>query len=134
MFFSRFAVGLCAFLLLAPCHGQIIGYPAPPSNSSSPGDEVRSRDGIFCKGSNSGPVLDLGSSMVPRYNNYFPIVDPAVRPADDMAFTGYVRVVIPLGDRPDPVDCNRLFELEIQRLQLELQNLQQNKGSKIIVK
>jgi hypothetical protein len=37
---------------------------------------------------------------------------------------GYARVIIPLGDAPKRLDCNRLYEMEIQRLKAEIQMLQ----------
>ncbi|MCB1506996.1 MAG: hypothetical protein KDJ47_18680 [Hyphomicrobiaceae bacterium] len=33
----------------------------------------------------------------------------------------YGRIVVPLGERPHRIDCSRLYELEIKRLQHELQ-------------
>jgi hypothetical protein len=38
----------------------------------------------------------------------------------------YARITIPLGKvAKNRIDCNRLFELELQKKQLELQKLQQ---------
>ncbi|MCA0977710.1 hypothetical protein LCM19_04965 [Qipengyuania flava] len=35
----------------------------------------------------------------------------------------YVRVTIPLGDRPDRIDCTRLYEMELARLREEIELL-----------
>ena len=37
--------------------------------------------------------------------------------------TIYARVVIPLGDAPQKIDCNRFMQLEIERLESEIQML-----------
>ncbi len=36
---------------------------------------------------------------------------------------GYARVVIPLGTPPNRLDCSRLYEMEIERLQREIELL-----------
>ena len=37
--------------------------------------------------------------------------------------TGYVRVTVPLGHKPERLDCSRLYELEIARMQREIELL-----------
>lgn len=37
--------------------------------------------------------------------------------------TIYARLVIPLGDVPQKIDCNRFMQLEIERLESEIQML-----------
>lgn len=37
---------------------------------------------------------------------------------------GYARIIIPLGNSPKRLDCNHLYEMEIQRLKAEIQMLQ----------
>jgi len=133
MFCTRVSIILCTILFSGNCYSEVIGFPSAPTNTSSIGDEVRSRDGVLCKGSNSGPMLDVGGSVSPR-SNYYYFPNATSAPNAESVLQGYVRVVIPLGDTTPKVDCNRLYELEIQRLQMELKILEQNKNSKVIVK
>ncbi|WP_369025031.1 hypothetical protein [Qipengyuania sp. RANM35] len=35
----------------------------------------------------------------------------------------YLRVTIPLGNKPDRIDCTRLYEMELQRLREEIELL-----------
>ena len=80
-------------------------------------DEVHASDGTTCRSavSGTGAYLDLG---VIRGNN---------RSNNDVATYG--RVVIPIGRTPKRVDCSRLYELEVERLQLELKLLKMGLGA-----
>ena len=40
---------------------------------------------------------------------------------DEGEAIAYARVVIPLGERPERIDCKRLYDLEIQRLEMEIE-------------
>ena len=72
-------------------------------------DEVRAADGTTCSSSisGSGAYLDMGV-----------IRNSAAVSTQDMA--AYGRVVIPLGSRPKRLDCSKLYNLEVERLQIEL--------------
>ena len=72
-------------------------------------DEVRAADGTTCSSaiSGSGAYLDVGVIK----NN---------RVLDSGDFATYGRVVIPLGRTPKRLDCARLYELEVERLRMEL--------------
>lgn len=73
-------------------------------------DEVRSASGVSCRSSvaSSGPYVDMG---VIGSEDVYRREGTAV----------YGRVVIPLGQRPRRVDCTSLYELEIERLRMELE-------------
>lgn len=73
-------------------------------------DEVRSASGVACRSSvaSSGPYMDMGV-----------IGSEDVYDRDGTAVYG--RVVIPLGRQPRRVDCTSLYELEIERLRMELE-------------
>ena len=74
-------------------------------------DEVRAMDGTYCRSSvsNGGAYVDMG--VVGNGGN------------EDVPGAGavYGRVVLPLGRKPGRIDCTTLYDLEIQRLRLELQ-------------
>lgn len=75
-------------------------------------DEVRAADGTICRSSmaGSGPYLDsglLGGGLNDSANT----------------ISAYGRIVVPLGKQPPRLDCDRLYRLELERLQLEVQLL-----------
>lgn len=74
-------------------------------------DEVRAMDGTYCRSSvsNGGAYMDMG--MMGNGGG------------DDMPGGGavYGRVIVPLGKKPGRIDCTALYNLEIERLRLELQ-------------
>ncbi|MBE7186206.1 MAG: hypothetical protein INR68_17570 [Methylobacterium mesophilicum] len=76
-------------------------------------DEVHASDGTTCRTSNggAGAYADVG---VIGSNNDAGVMD---------AGSVYGRLVIPLGVNGTRVDCRRLYDLEIQRLQMEVRLL-----------
>ncbi|MEO5326154.1 hypothetical protein PV773_22825 [Mesorhizobium sp. CC13] len=87
------------------------GFTLPGVTLPQGQDEVRAADGTTCRSavSGSGAYLDVG---VIQGNN---------RSNNDLATYG--RVVIPIGRTPKRLDCSKLYELEVARLQLELKLL-----------
>lgn len=78
-------------------------------------DEVATSSGVRCRQSVDSPMsLDMG------------VV------ADGQEAGVYGRVTIPLG-APKRIDCNRLYDLEIQRLEAEIQSLRGGNGSPYVV-
>ncbi|WP_421916310.1 hypothetical protein [Mesorhizobium sp.] len=84
------------------------GFNLPGVTLPQGQDEVHAADGTTCRSavSGSGAYLDLG---VIRGNNQ-----------TDNGVATYGRVVIPIGRQPKRLDCSRLYELEVQRLEMEL--------------
>ena len=90
-----------------------------PYAPSGPGgeDAVETANGTRCRQSmnNNSAYLDIGvganSSMDAFYGSR----------TDRGDVLAYARLVIPLGSRPERIDCARLYELEIERLRVELE-------------
>lgn len=84
-----------------------VHLPTPPSVSGQ--DVVRGAGGTSCQTAvaSSGPFIDMG-----------------VIGSEDVYDRGtaalYGRVVVPLGRRPKRLDCTRLYELEIERMRMEI--------------
>lgn len=87
------------------------GIFLPPMPAQTGFDEVRGADGTACRSSmgNNGAFLDAGAIA----ND-----SPEGNSAGGMI---YGRIIVPLGERTRRIDCTRLYELEIKRLQHELQ-------------
>ena len=88
------------------------GFNLPSQTRPSGQDIVRGSGGISCQSAvgGAGPTLDMG---------VIGTEDPFGRDSASL----YGRVTIPLGKKPKRVDCTRLYEMELQRLQLELEML-----------
>lgn len=87
------------------------GFTLPGVSLPQGQDEVRAADGTTCRSSvsGSGAYLDVG---VIRGNN-----------SSDNDLATYGRVVIPIGRNPKRIDCSKLYQLEVERLQMELKLL-----------
>ena len=101
-----------------------IYLPAAPRGPGGE-DSIETATGTRCRQSinSNGAYLDIGAA------------GSAAKPMDDDAGRNfyadgrdqeallYARVTIPLGAKPKRIDCSRLYELEIERLNRELQLL-----------
>ena len=99
----------------------LIAFPAKAEDSSSNGfslpgvtlpsgtDEVRAADGTSCRSAvgGNGAYVDMG------------MITSAKNSADNGSYYG--RVVVPLSKGPKRLDCTKLYELEVERLKLELE-------------
>lgn len=87
------------------------GFTLPGVTLPQGQDEVHASDGTTCRSavSGSGAYFDLG------------VIHGNSQSNNDMATYG--RVVIPIGRTPKRLDCSRLYELEVERLQMELRLL-----------
>ncbi|MEI9419945.1 hypothetical protein O7A70_01935 [Mesorhizobium sp. Cs1299R1N1] len=92
------------------------GFNLPGVTLPQGQDEVHASDGTTCRSavSGTGAYFDLGVIRGNSQSN------------NDVATYG--RVVIPIGRTPKRVDCSRLYELEVERLQLELKLLKMGLG------
>ena len=76
-------------------------------------DEVRTSDGTSCRTSNAGSGAYVDVGVVGTQDQQGGVNNGAV----------YGRVVVPLGRTGARLNCRRLYELEIQRLEMEVRLL-----------
>lgn len=69
----------------------------------------------------NGGYLDLGVAGGDLNNYYGYDTNGGSRP---QSAVGYARVIIPLGNAPQRLDCSRLYQLEIERLKAEIRMMQ----------
>lgn len=86
------------------------GYLLPHVPVPNSFDEVRAADGTSCRTSmaGNGSYLDIGSIGNKGVNSDFD------------SGSVYARVIVPLGERPQRIDCSQLYYHEIERLRYEL--------------
>ena len=89
-----------------------------PSAPSGPGgeDSITTSQGVRCSqsvNSNSG-YLDFGVTG----GGGFAIGNNGI--SLEPTTLGYARIVLPFGKQPKRLDCSKLYELEIERLQREI--------------
>ena len=97
--------------------------PAPPQGSGGE-DSIETAGGTRCRQSinSSGGYVDVGvsgSAATPETVDPFLQYRPFSNERDARALV-YARVTIPLGQRPERIDCTRLYEMELQRLREEI--------------
>ena len=124
--FQRTLRGLCCpgfvALTLALCSplqaAEGILLPAPPSGPGGE-DSITTSQGVKCSQSinSSGGYLDVGIAASGE------LTAGGASFGDAPTALGYARVVIPLGVTPNRLDCSRLYEMEIERLQREIELL-----------
>ena len=92
---------------------NISGFNLPGVQLPQGHDEVRAADGTTCRSavSGSGAYLDVGI-----------IGNPDTGSAAGISHYG--RLVVPIGKKSKRLDCSRLYNLEVQRLELELRLMQ----------
>jgi len=95
-----------------------LSFPSPPTNHGT--DSIRTPSGFSCTQSISSPVLlsmgVVGGNDVDRQdgNDYD-------YHRDGNEAVAYISLTVPLGDRPERLECGRLYNLELQRLSAELE-------------
>lgn len=105
------------------------GVYLPPGPQGPGGeDTIETSSGTRCRQSinSNGGYVDIGVAAsgragYPNQTNAFISVTERDREA-----TLYARVTVPLGKKPTRIDCSRVYELEIQRLQQEVELLKIN--------
>lgn len=136
---------IITLLFSSACFGLTV--PSSPTNSVG-NDEVRARDGSSCRqGTHQGPTFDTGVSGGITNNDLASIGQninnqanqgysannnsQANNIANDVGL--YARVIIPLGNDVPRIDCSRLYELEIQRMELEIEKLKKSGQTNVVV-
>ncbi|MBL4727589.1 MAG: hypothetical protein JKY83_13180 [Rhizobiaceae bacterium] len=112
-FLSSFATGATAQAQSTIINQNLSGFSLPGVQLPQGHDEVRAADGTTCRSavSGSGAYLDVGIIGSPEQ-------------MQNGNLSHYGRIVIPLGRKPKRLDCSKLYNLEIQRLQIELRLMQ----------
>jgi len=101
-------------------NNQNYGFNLPSAPRSNGYDEVRTSDGTSCRSSmgGNGAYLDVGG-IAGQKNNSGSLNQGTV----------YGRLIIPLGKRPGRIDCRSLYQLEIERLKMQLRAAQAGLGA-----
>ena len=94
---------------------NISGFNLPGVTLPQGHDEVRAADGTTCRTAvgGNGAYMDLGV-----------IGNPEQTTTGESSFSAYGRIVVPLGANRKRVDCTRLYDLEVARLEMELKLMQ----------
>ena len=112
----------------------------PGIGNTGTGAEVTTASGASCRAGTQRTTVDFGvmsksyddSSMQQPNNPYF----GGMQQAQESGMV-YARVTIPLGAKKGRVDCNRMYNLEIERMKNENEllrrQLQQMQNSAIVI-
>lgn len=94
----------------------------PGVGSTGSGSEVTTASGASCRSGTQRTIVDFGvmsksyneTSMQQQHNPYY----GGMQQAQDKGMV-YARVTIPIGAKKGRVDCNRMYNLEINRMKNE---------------
>lgn len=120
---SLLAAGL-ACMAPAPVQAGTSGVYLPPAPGGTGGeDSIETSTGTRCRQSmnSNGAYVDMGmtgTAGTPDKPGVFTYRD--TREKEAMA---YVRMTIPIGHRPERIDCSKIYELELDRLRREVELL-----------
>jgi hypothetical protein len=92
-------------------NNQQFGVNLPQAALPSGSDEIRTTDGASCRSAvgGDGAYMDVGVIGSPESQD------------TNASAAAYGRLVIPLGYKAKRLDCSKLYNLEIQRLKMELE-------------
>lgn len=127
--------------VLLSCFTMAASAQMPGIGNTGTGAEVTTAGGASCRAGTQRTTVDFGvmsksyddSSMQQPINNpYF----GGMQQAQESGMV-YARVTIPLGAKKGRVDCNRMYNLEIERMKNENEllrrQLQQMQNSAIVI-
>jgi hypothetical protein len=105
-------------------------FQLPGVSLPSGSDEVRAADGTSCRSAvgNGGAYLDIGVIGNP---SALTGSSSGSTTTDTGTTSAYGRIVIPLGRSRKRVDCTRLYDLEVRRLEMELRLMEMGLGRPI---
>jgi hypothetical protein len=113
---------LCSSSVFAESSSLNLALPNMGTNYGS--DSIRSGD-LDCKNSIGGATnFELGvTSIIDNAVGPFDSEDPLNPTTKDIGL--YARIVIPLDAPKERINCNTLYQLELQRRRIEVQKLRQ---------
>ena len=120
--FKKYGILILSFCVIgtsayADSSSLNLALPGSPGNYQS--DSFRAGELDCSNAIGSATRMEMGVTGLISRENEFGINDS---PRDVGV---YARIVIPLGDKPkNRIDCNRLFELELRRKELEVMKLE----------
>ena len=123
------SMGVIRFIMLALLCSQAIASNsinlALPSSSMGYGTDSIKANGIDCSNSIGGSTnVEIGmTGIIENADSFFNDDDPLNPTSKDFAV--YARIVIPLDAPRERINCNTLFNLELQVRKLEVQKLRQ---------
>ena len=122
--------GLASLALLTPCgtRAGTSGVYLPPAPTGSGGeDSIETSSGTRCRQSmnSNGAYLDMGMTGTAASPNRYSGTGYGYSFGDqrDQEAMAYVRMTIPLGHRPDRIDCSKIYEMELDKLRREVELL-----------
>ena len=108
---------------LLPNQSGAINLSMPQASTNNMQDRIRAGDLECANAIGSATNLELGVMGVINNGDWY-YNDQYLNPFADIGV--FARIVIPLGAKPkERIDCNRLFELELQARQMEILKLQE---------
>lgn len=121
---SRYAIIFALLCAQAIADSSSLNLQLPSMGTNYGTDSIRAGD-LDCKNSIGGATnFELGvTSIVDNAVSPFSSDDPDNPMTKDLGL--YARIIIPLDAPKERINCNTLYQLELQRRRIEVQKLQQ---------
>ena len=108
--------------IMLSCFTMVASAQMPGVGNTGSGSEVTTASGASCRSGTQRTIVDFGvmsksyndSPMQQQHNPYY----GGMQQAQDKGMV-YARVTIPLGAKKGRVNCNRMYNLEIDRMKNE---------------
>ena len=119
----RYFILLLFIFSCAPAHADSINLQLPSAPGSYQSDKFKSGQMDCSNAIGSATTLEFGVTGLIDGGRY-DAMNNWINEKDVGSIGVYSRIVIPLGAKPKKrIDCNRLYELELQKKSLELEQL-----------
>ena len=121
---KRFAIVLTLFCHNLMADSSSLNLALPNAGNTYGQDSIRSGD-LDCKNSIGGATnFEIGvTGIIDNAVTPFSSEDPANPQTKDIGL--YARIVIPLDAPKERINCNTLYQLELQRRRIEVMKLRQ---------
>ena len=116
---------LSIIALTAPLPTIATGLSIPGANIPGGYDRITTENGFTCESTiASDTYVQTGLIGTQQNSDYSPNSGRYVSNLDDRDEIGaYVQLVIPIGEKRERINCNRLYNLEIDRLKAQIEKL-----------
>jgi len=119
----RYFILLLILGFCAPAHADSLNLQLPSAPGNYQADKFKSGQMDCSNAIGSATTLEFGVTGLIDGGRY-DAMNNWINEKDVGSIGVYSRIVIPLGSKPKKrIDCNRLYELELQKKSLELEQL-----------
>jgi len=121
----RLLITFCLFSSIVLAESNSLNLQLPSGSMNYQSDSIRTPEGLDCKNAiGGGTNLEFGvTGIVNNAVGPFENEDPDNPTTKDLGL--FARIVVPLDAPKERINCNTLYQLELQKKRLEVMKLKQ---------